>query len=231
MTEMVVSDTAMRNAALAELMAFRAPYVTDRLLAMRYVSSRDEGDALLHEALKYLWIGQSAREKKIPMFSVRVDEAWHQLALFTREYDELCRRVFGRFVHHAPSNAPPRDGWNQRPEASFEEFEALYRATFEMELPDTWRDGLTITLDRKLIVDDPESQLTLRRAGARLELVDEGRVESQVRMRVDDWAEAALRFVMAKRAFFVRELPGLLDADRVELCRALFRLGIVRVSR
>lgn len=34
-----------------------------------------------------------------------VDDAWHEFILFTRQYDQYCRKAFGRFLHHTPAEA------------------------------------------------------------------------------------------------------------------------------
>lgn len=44
-----------------------------------------------------------------------VDIGWHTMLLYTREYAEFCRRVAGRFIHHAPDDdlgAPAPAGSN-----------------------------------------------------------------------------------------------------------------------
>ncbi|MFE9299259.1 glycine-rich domain-containing protein [Streptomyces niveus] len=47
------------------------------------------------------------------MYSVRVDEAWHQFILYTDEYMDLCRRFFGHNAPHSPSNAPQQPSAEQ----------------------------------------------------------------------------------------------------------------------
>lgn len=38
--------------------------------------------------------------------SPAVDEAWHFAILFTRRYRKMCKRFFGRYMHHEPSSSP-----------------------------------------------------------------------------------------------------------------------------
>ena len=38
------------------------------------------------------------------MYSPRVDAVWHQHILYTRQYAAFCHTIFGRFVHHVPSD-------------------------------------------------------------------------------------------------------------------------------
>jgi hypothetical protein len=40
--------------------------------------------------------------KTVP--SESVDEIWHWMILYTQEYSKFCKKEFGRFVHHLPSN-------------------------------------------------------------------------------------------------------------------------------
>ena len=37
--------------------------------------------------------------------SKKVDKAWHEFLLFTREYEEFCRERYGSFIHHDPSES------------------------------------------------------------------------------------------------------------------------------
>jgi len=41
----------------------------------------------------------------VSMPSQVVDDAWHAFILFTRNYEQFCRKAFGRFLHHTPAEA------------------------------------------------------------------------------------------------------------------------------
>ncbi|GLB60736.1 hypothetical protein [Cytobacillus sp. NCCP-133] len=41
--------------------------------------------------------------KSIPMFSDKVDEIWHEMLMFTREYGQFSQDFFGEYLHHAPN--------------------------------------------------------------------------------------------------------------------------------
>jgi hypothetical protein len=41
--------------------------------------------------------------KDSPMFSEKVDELWHQMLMFTREYDDFSKKFLGNFLHHSPN--------------------------------------------------------------------------------------------------------------------------------
>ncbi|WP_214803153.1 hypothetical protein [Exiguobacterium sp. ERU656] len=44
-----------------------------------------------------------------PMFSQDVDEIWHIMILFTRNYEEFTRRFYGEMLHHDPNLTPHVD--------------------------------------------------------------------------------------------------------------------------
>jgi hypothetical protein len=71
--------------------------------------------------------------------------------------------------------------------------------------------------------------LQLRGAGDKCELVLL-RNPPLVLCRVDAHAVFALEFVLRCDAFYVRELPGLRDDDRVALCRSLVELKVLGVA-
>lgn len=41
--------------------------------------------------------------KESPMFSEKVDELWHQMLMFTREYDDFSKKYLGTILHHSPN--------------------------------------------------------------------------------------------------------------------------------
>ncbi|MEO4053926.1 hypothetical protein [Solibacillus sp. CAU 1738] len=41
--------------------------------------------------------------KESPMFSRKVDELWHEMLMFTREYDDFSKNYLGTTLHHSPN--------------------------------------------------------------------------------------------------------------------------------
>ncbi|QHW32530.1 hypothetical protein GZH47_18080 [Paenibacillus rhizovicinus] len=41
----------------------------------------------------------------VPMYSAQVDDVWHEMLMFTREYEQFCRQFCGSLIHHAPHTA------------------------------------------------------------------------------------------------------------------------------
>jgi uncharacterized membrane protein YgcG len=40
--------------------------------------------------------------RSVPMYSKQVDAVWHEMLMFTREYEQFCTRFCGEMIHHAP---------------------------------------------------------------------------------------------------------------------------------
>jgi len=43
--------------------------------------------------------------KFVAMPSQAVDDLWHEFILYTRDYQQFCKRAFGHFMHHTPAVA------------------------------------------------------------------------------------------------------------------------------
>jgi len=41
--------------------------------------------------------------KESPMFSNKVDDLWHEMLMFTREYDDFSKKYAGNILHHSPN--------------------------------------------------------------------------------------------------------------------------------
>ncbi|EIT85722.1 hypothetical protein A374_07804 [Fictibacillus macauensis ZFHKF-1] len=40
--------------------------------------------------------------KEVPMYSTAVDSLWHEMLLFTKEYDQFSQHFLGQMIHHTP---------------------------------------------------------------------------------------------------------------------------------
>jgi hypothetical protein len=57
------------------------------------------GRALRQYFLAYAMSGY----RQVSMPSQVADDLWHEFILYTREYDEFCKKAFGQFFHHTPA--------------------------------------------------------------------------------------------------------------------------------
>ncbi len=53
----------------------------------------------------YFYLCSRSPKGMVSMPSQVVDVAWHEFILFTREYQNFCKKAFGRFLHHTPAEA------------------------------------------------------------------------------------------------------------------------------
>jgi hypothetical protein len=96
----------MTTATVEDALTYEAPFLVEKLLKDHVVDSADEAQALFDEVKRYIVLVRSDDTTPWKMYSLRVDEVWHQFVLFTREYIEVCLRFFGAYIQHNPSNAP-----------------------------------------------------------------------------------------------------------------------------
>ena len=196
---------------------------TPSSLASKMIRAAEEGTMLFQEVKKDLVLGQLDPSHEIPMFSRRVDEVWHQFVLFTHQYYEFSMRFFGDFVHHVPRESPNPPSGEPRPRRTIEEFRAIYEPLFGP----LWTSGTTkksLRPNTSRVSRQPYGKpMQVRTTGDKAELVLL-RNSPVVMCRVDARAAAALEFVLGCDIFYVRELPGLSDEDRVALATTLAHL-------
>ena len=217
------------SATVFDALTFQAPYVVERLVKDRVVGSVAEGEELFNEAKKYLVLSEVHRDLVVGMYSVRVDEAWHAFILYTDQYREFCKKYFGKYIGHAPTNAPEADDHDHdhqhRQELTFEEFREKYEDLFGEPLPDVWYNLRGVSPDRRVFCDLAGS-MTVAQRDSVAELVDD---TGDVVISVNDLALSALEFIARTGAFYVRELPGdLTDGEKVALIEGLMAAGAIR---
>lgn len=76
-----------------------------RLAARRPELTEVQRGEVFSALIDYFAICNTAGRRLVAMPSQVVDDAWHEFILFTRQYDQYCRKAFGRFLHHTPAEA------------------------------------------------------------------------------------------------------------------------------
>jgi len=69
-----------------------------------YLSDQDMVK-VLRATRDYFYICNKAKGKMVAMPSEIVDVFWHEFILFTREYQQFCKKGLGGFLHHTPTEA------------------------------------------------------------------------------------------------------------------------------
>jgi hypothetical protein len=220
-----------KSADRAALLDYRAPFLIEKLLKDRIVDTSEEGEELFTEVKKYLLLVRDDRTTTWEMYSLRVDEVWHQFILYTREYMDFCEAFFGRYVPHSPSNSPEPSTGNPTSQeeevCTFELFAKHYQEFFGATLPDVWYDERSITTGRR-VLNDHVGKLVLVN---HLDFVDLLGAEGDVLFSVNPLARDALDFAARTGSFYVRELPGdLTDEEKVALVSSLVECRLLRIG-
>lgn len=62
-------------------------------------------DDVIEGLREYFQVCNIAGRKSVAMPSQAVDLAWHEFILFTKRYEQFCKKGLGRFLHHTPAEA------------------------------------------------------------------------------------------------------------------------------
>lgn len=220
-TPRVTADTQ------ASALAFEAPYLIEKLLKDHVVETSSEAEALFREVKRYLVLTASDPSVAWGMYSLRIDQIWHQFILFTREYIEYCRSHFGKYIQHAPSTAPAVKGLPETTPSTLAMFEEKYELLFGEPLPDLWYDERNITLGQRIV----NPGLGVFHVQADDDMVELLNKEGEAVFAVDLTARSALEFVARNGTFFVRELPGDLgDDQRIALVSTLVEFRFLKLA-
>jgi hypothetical protein len=209
-------------------LSYKAPFLIEKLLMEHIVETPAEREALFAEVKKFIILDRSSREMNFQMHSRRIDEAWHQFILFTNEYTKFCNHFFGRYVHHAPSNAPKPPGFDQGSQSStIDDFRSAYETAFGTSLPDIWFDDRSISINTRILNDH---------VGVLAVQVEHGMANlfgpaCHTAISVSEVALGAIEFITRTSTFYIRELPGdLLDEEKMSLVRMLTYCGILQMN-
>ncbi|WP_338447842.1 hypothetical protein R4Z09_16500 [Niallia oryzisoli] len=87
--------------------------------------------------------------KSVPMYSERVDEIWHEMLMFTKEYETFSNNFYQEFLHHIPNT--------EHTPMSFQRgfFDWVYLSFFE-STPNSrklWGDFLRHPINREILDD------------------------------------------------------------------------------
>ncbi|MGV2939069.1 hypothetical protein AB5I83_05715 [Mesobacillus sp. LC4] len=78
--------------------------VKQRFLSDHPEVSDDEFEWRLFELKRYFFLNSFL--KSTPMFSSKVDEVWHEMLMFTKQYEGFSNQFLGKMLHHTPNLEP-----------------------------------------------------------------------------------------------------------------------------
>lgn len=91
--------------SLKEIDNYPVPDLLIPRLERVYDYSHEDAKNLVKEAKRMLYLDVVSGEPINP--SIKVDDAWHEMLMFTEFYQAFCEYI-GKFIHHKPS--PPGSG-------------------------------------------------------------------------------------------------------------------------
>src|SRR5215216_1601932 len=223
----------MKKEDIETALKYDAPFLIQKLVKDRIAETEEEAEKLFMEVKRFLvLVRNDADVTAWDMYSRRVDEAWHQFVLFTREYIDFSFDHFGSYVQHSPGIAAPQgeeiDGPTQEQQPQcFHDFIKRYEEFYGIPLSDVWHDAESVTPGRRVLNDDAGKQM-VRAENGHVAILDRN---EDVVISVSGPAKDALEFVATTGAFYVRELPGdLTDEEKIGLVTALVEQGVLRVA-
>ena len=207
-------------------LTYEAPFLIEKLLKEQIVETPEEARILFTEVKRYIILVFLDKMTLWEMYSLRIDEAWHQFVLFTREYVDFSVKYFGTYIHHSPGNSPG-SGAVHGAMGTWEGFKKRYEEFYGIPLPHVWQDENGITVRRR-ILNHNVGKLSLRDGH---EMIDLMNATGRVLLSVNALAREALTFICQTGAFYVRELPGdLVDEEKIALVSTLVKHKVLRVG-
>ena len=85
--------------SLAQVDSYPVPELLVPRIMKNYKRSQEFAEAIVREAKRMLLLHHASHEPICP--SIEIDDAWHEMMLFTRFYQEFCA-FLGGFVDHEP---------------------------------------------------------------------------------------------------------------------------------
>ncbi|CAH1193425.1 hypothetical protein PAECIP111893_00460 [Paenibacillus plantiphilus] len=102
--------------------------VKDRVLKAQPRLRDDEWNWLWFELKRYFLM--CALLRNVPMYSAKVDDVWHEILMFTWEYEQFGKQLCGSMIHHAPHAAGSKPNSGERAW-----FDWVYGELFEAAAP------------------------------------------------------------------------------------------------
>jgi hypothetical protein len=123
---------------LTRVMALDLDKVKRRLVdPKRYGVKQDVADRAIMEFKRFFFLTGTEKPPLVP--SKAVDIVWHEFLMFTKDYSQSCGRLFGKFIHHEPTDGAPEERASL--ESAFNRTAELYRHYFGAEYVDRSLSG------------------------------------------------------------------------------------------
>ena len=89
-----------------------------------YAITEEEANDIFCETLKWLWLSQKVNYPFFVDDSISIiDEMWHNFILFTKDYNDFCKKYFGKYIHHQPTTKEDAQIWKNDWNKQLKDFE------------------------------------------------------------------------------------------------------------
>lgn len=95
--------------------------------------SEEDADTAIHLYKRFLWLIYKYADQHPIVPTKEIDEVWHNHILHTAKYMDDCQHIFGKYLHHLPSDGSKEDF--QQLVVNFEKTRELYFQEFGEPLP------------------------------------------------------------------------------------------------
>ena len=86
--------------------SYTFPNKINEMIVKEYPHLTNNDVALVIKGLKeYFIVCHREKEQTVAMPSQVIDVAWHEFILFTKKYNDFCKKSLGKFLHHTPAEA------------------------------------------------------------------------------------------------------------------------------
>lgn len=105
-----ISDSFHGNVDFNSVISYKNRLLVNRLCNKLNIT-REEAEQVFSDMKMFLFLAGTTNEPLAP--TEKIDEAWHNFILFTKDYRDFCLRYFGKFIHHVPTdpdNIKSKDG-------------------------------------------------------------------------------------------------------------------------
>lgn len=85
---------------------YEFPSAIEKKIKNKYPHLMDDDIEVIFSGLRdYFCFCHESKKQTVAMPSQAVDIAWHEFILFTKNYEQFCKKSIGRFLHHTPTEA------------------------------------------------------------------------------------------------------------------------------
>jgi hypothetical protein len=112
--------------------ALKEPYLTqvkERVLS-RHPAIGDAAYGWMELEMKRFFV-LTALQRNVPMYSDDVDLIWHEMLMFTREYQQFCDEFTGFYIHHRPNISADSSSFSDTQNYDRDMFELVYAALYD----------------------------------------------------------------------------------------------------